>query len=160
DGGQRSSPSHGTTVASTSPGGNQPVARDHDESGAVKAALAYAAASQDWLYLTDDEVVEAVRAVATPASADRLSHEVLDQVRTARGSLVESSGRVWWIVRPLAWRVDDYATETASVSVWTVSVLSAIGVAVPQTEWATTTLDLEWTAGGWRVAAAHDSRGP
>jgi hypothetical protein len=41
-----------------------------------------------------------------------------------------------------------------------VSVLSATGVAVPQTEWTTTMLDLEWTDGGWRVAAVHDTRGP
>jgi hypothetical protein len=136
------------------------VTGEHDEAGAVQAAVTYAGASQDWLYLTDDQIVAAVTAVAAPAAVDRLSREVVDEVRVARDSLAQSPGRVWWIVRPLAWRMERYRSTAASVSVWTVSVLSAADVAMPQTEWTITTLDLEWMDGAWRVVAVRDSVGP
>ena len=42
-------------------------------------------------------------------AADRLVHDTVDQVAVARRSLVTSAGRVWWIVRPLAWRIDSLA---------------------------------------------------
>lgn len=136
------------------------AASEPDEASAVDAAIAYAGAPQEWLYLADDEVVDAVRAVATPAAAERLSAEVVGEVRVARDSLAESPGPVWWVVRPLAWRVESLADTRATVSVWTVSVLSAADVAMPQGEWAITTLQLEWVDGAWRVAEVADAAGP
>jgi hypothetical protein len=131
-----------------------------DEQGALAAAISYTAASQRWLYLSDDEVVDAVAAIATPDSSERLASEVVEQTRTAREELAESPGRVWWVVHPLAWRVESYSEDDARVAVWTVTVLSAAGVALPQSEWLTVTLDLEWIGDDWRVRAVSDRPGP
>jgi hypothetical protein len=137
-----------------------PVEDARDEAGAVEAALAYTAASQRWLYLSDDDITQAVTDIATPEAADRLAGEVVDEVRTSRDGLALSPGRVWWLVHPLAWRVHTYSRDEATVAVWTMTVLSAAEVAVPQSAWMTVTVDLEWTGGAWRVDAVRDRPGP
>lgn len=108
-----------------------------DARGAVAAAVAYSAASQRWLYLGEREVADAVAQIAAPRSVDDLVAEVVEETGTAQEELAKSDGPVWWWVDPLAWRVDAYSNARASVAVWTVTVLSAQGVAVPQSEWMT-----------------------
>lgn len=131
-----------------------------DEAGAVDAALALAGASQSWLYLADDELEGAVRAVAAEASADTLVDDTLAEVGLVRDALSQSTGRIWWLVRPLAWRVDSFDPRRAVVSVWTVSTLSASGVAMPQADWMTVTFDLTWERGDWRLIGTHEVPGP
>jgi hypothetical protein len=150
-----SHPQSGAGDGAALPGG---FARDED--GAVAAAIAYTAASQGWLYLDDDEVAAAVAAIAAPQAIERLTREVLADVQTARRELAVSPGRVWWLVHPLAWKVRSYTRSAASVALWTVTVLSAADVAVPQAEWMTVTVDLVWTDVGWRVEAVGDRPGP
>ncbi|MCB1010627.1 MAG: hypothetical protein KDB15_03090 [Microthrixaceae bacterium] len=137
-----------------------PVGFSADEPGAVAAAVAYATASQRWLYFTDEEIEAAVAEIATPAAAARMAEDVVADVSMAREQLAQSSGPIWWLVRPLAWRVDDYRDTDARVSVWTVTILSAAGVAAPQSEFLTVTLDLSWVDGDWRVDGVRDTPGP
>lgn len=131
-----------------------------DGAGARAAALATVAASQRWLYLDDEELTSEVRAVATPEAADRLVREEVEQVAVARASLAKSPGRVWWVVRPLAWRADAATRDTARIAVWTLTVLSAADVALPQADWLTVTVDLRWSKDRWLVDAIRDQPGP
>jgi len=126
----------------------------------VSTAVAYATASQDWLYLSDERLRAAIDAIATPDAAAVLTDEVAGDVAMAREELVASGGRVWWLVRPLAWRVDAQDAGRARISVWTITILSAAGVAVPQSEFVTVTIDLEHLDGAWRVDAVRDEPGP
>lgn len=137
-----------------------PVGYSRDETGAVSAAIAFATASQRWLYFGDDEVEAAVRAIATPSSADELVASVVEEVSKARAQLGESPGRVWWLVRPLAWSVLDRSDERATVEVWAVTVLSAAEVAAPQAEWRTFSVDLAWSSGDWTLEDIRDTAGP
>ena len=136
------------------------VPSEPTEQEAVKVALQLAAAPQRWLYLSDVELTTAVQKVASPRTADRLIVDVTGEVTPVRDALRRSTGRIWWIVRPLAWRVDAFAGDRASVSVWTVSILSASDVAVPQSDWFTSHFDLEWVDGTWMLAATRDEPGP
>jgi hypothetical protein len=137
-----------------------PVEPDgRNEAGARQAALRYAAASQDWLYMTDQAVRGAVEAIATPAAAARLASEEVDEVALAREALALSPGRVWWFVRPLASDVVTYSADRARVRVWVVTVLSAADVAVPQADWFTVELELRWVD-GWRLEDVRDEPGP
>jgi hypothetical protein len=136
------------------------VGFSHDEPGAVAAAVSYATAAQRWLYFSDDEIRAAVAEIATPIAAPRMADEVVLDVSTARVQLGVSPGRVWWLVRPLAWRVDRFDAAAARVSVWVVTILSAAEAATPQAEYATVTLDLAWVDGDWRVDAVRDTPGP
>lgn len=137
-----------------------PVGFGDDEPGAVAAALAYATASQRWLYFTDAEIEAAVTEIATPVAAPRLVDDVIADVTMARDQLAQSQGPVWWLVRPLAWRVEHFSSAESRVSVWTVTILSAAGVAAPQAEFLTVTLDLSRTDGDWRVDGVRDIPGP
>lgn len=130
------------------------------EHGAAVAGVSYATASQRWLYFTDDEIRAAIHQIATPAAAPRLAEDVVAEVAVAREQLGASSGRVWWLVRPLAWEVEYHRSDEARVSVWVVTVLSAAEVAAPQSEWMTVTVDLSWVDGDWRVDAVRDAPGP
>jgi hypothetical protein len=137
-----------------------PVGFATGEDGAVAAAISYATAAQRWLYFSDAQIEVAIAEIATPVAAPRIAEDVVADVSMARSQLAQSSGRVWWLVRPLAWRVDDYRDTQARMSVWTVSILSAAGVAAPQTEFVTVTLDLVYLDGDWRVDAVRDTPGP
>lgn len=131
-----------------------------DRRTAATAAVRFATAPQQWLYLTDEEVEAAVREIAAPRRADDLTASVVEDIRDAREGLSESSGPVWWIVRPVAVHVDDLSDDRATVEVWAVTVLSAPEVAAPQAEWRTVGLDLVWIDGDWRVDVVRDTPGP
>lgn len=137
-----------------------PVGFARDEAGARAAAMAYAAASQRWLYFDDAGVEAAVAAISTTSATPSLTRDVLDEVRLARESLASSPGRVWWVVRPLAVSIETFNPDRARVAVWTVTVLSASDVALPQSDWTTVTFDLAWDDRDWRVDAVVDEPGP
>jgi len=162
--GQREASPHPTVSAGAAgPAGEAagvPVGFASGKQGAVAAAVAYATASQRWLYFTDDQIAAAVNEIATPAAAPRLTKDVVADISMARDQLAHSSGRIWWLVRPLAWRVDDFSGSATRVSVWTVTILSAAGVAAPQSEFVTITLDLARVDGDWRVDGVRDTPGP
>ncbi len=130
------------------------------EDGARAAAIAFATASQDWLYLSDEQADRSVRAVATTAAADTLSRETVTELRAARDALRQSPGRVWWLVRPLASRVERFEPASARVVVWTVTVLSASDVAMPQAEWMRVAIELVWEQRAWRVQSVVEMPGP
>lgn len=137
-----------------------PVGFSHDKRGAIAAGVAYATASQRWLYFTDRQIRRAIRQITTRVGGVRIADDVVAEVGTARKQLGASPGRVWWLVRPLAWDIESYEPGRARVSVWVVTVLSAVEVAAPQTEWMTVTLDLVWVGADWRVDVVRDSPGP
>lgn len=139
---------------------SNPSTDPEGEAGAVDAALRYASASQRWLYLTDEQIRAEVAAVADPSSAARLSDDVVADISMVRPQLAGANGRLWWVVRPLAWRVDRFGGESARVAVWLVTVLSATGIAAPQAEFVTVSLDLERIHGRWRVSDVSDRPGP
>ena len=127
---------------------------------ATEAAVEYATASQEWLYLSDEQIDSAVREIAVPSAADRLSEETVAELGVARDALAHSAGPVWWFVRPLAVRAELVEDERAEVSVWVVTVLSAADVAVPQADWVTLELDLVRAGERWLLESITDRPGP
>jgi hypothetical protein len=149
------------TSTTHAPAGTQVLAPEaQTEDGASEVAVRVVAASQDWLYLSDDEVRAAVQAVATTAAGPALADLTVADVSAARSDLGLSPGPVWWVVHPLAARVAAFTPREAEVEVWAVTVLAAVDVAAPQTEWLTVTVDLAWGGGRWRVESIRDRPGP
>jgi hypothetical protein len=150
---------------STGPGpfevsGGVGVGFRHDEAGAVAAALSYATAPQSWLYLSDEAVADSVAAIVAPDAREEIVGDVVEEVGLLRDGLAGSSGTVWYVVSPLASRVESYDDDRAVVRVWTVRVLSADGVAVPQSGWQTLTFHLVWLDDDWKIAAMEETDGP
>ena len=133
----------------------------HDRAGARDAAVAYTSTlSQRLLYLEPADAEEAVRAVAAAASVDTLVADTRAALAQAREPLAAGTGATWWAVRPLAVKVEAYSPQRARVSVWLVHVLSRQGVVVPQSSWATETVELVWEDGDWRLWSDTTAPGP
>lgn len=154
-----STPPH-TRVASAPPAGAASTGGDRSEEGARAAAVAAATASQDWLYMSDEQMASAVRTGATAEAGPSLAAETVVELGKARDALARSPGQVWWLVRPLATHVERYDRDRATVVVWTVTVLSAAEVALPQADWLRVAVDLAWADGAWRYEAVTDTPGP
>jgi hypothetical protein len=60
---------------------------------------------------------------------------------------------------PMGYRVDSFSAHAASVSVWMVA-LAAGSRLEPTAQWRVLTLDLVWTASGWRVTDGSGGSGP
>ena len=134
-------------------------ARSRD--GAREAAIAYTATlSQRLLYLEPAEAEAAVRAIAANASVVTITHDVLAALETVREPLAAGMGATWWVVEPLAAKVEAHTTDRARVSVWMVRVLSRPGVVVPQSSWVTETVELVWERGDWRLWSDEPTPGP
>lgn len=126
----------------------------------VARGIEAATGSQRWLYMTDVEIEADLTRITAPNALERVTEEVLDGVGESRTRLSVSSGRVWWLVRPLAWDLDWRADTEVRVRVWVVTVLSAAEVAAPQADWATVTVDLEQIGGEWLLVDMVMSAGP
>ena len=150
----------GAPRPSSGPASGAAQGQDRTEQGARTTAIALATASQDWLYMNDQQIDRSVRAIATASAGSSLSRETVADLRTARDALAKSPSRVWWLVRPLASRVERFDPGAARVVVWTVTVLSAAGVALPQADWVRVTVDLLWESDSWRLQAINDVPGP
>ena len=159
---ERSAPgsSHGSeldsaTLATATDG---PFSRD--EAGAVAAALEYASAPQAWLYLPDTQLRAVLAEVVAPGTAgEALSDEVVYDVGLLRDELEAATGTVWFVVAPLATKVERYSDDRATVAVWYVGVLSADDVVMPHSGWHTVTFELVWHD-RWRAAARSETEGP
>lgn len=136
------------------------VGFERSERGALAAALSYATAAQSWLYLGDEQLEHSAEAVVVSSERIRLVAPLIDDVRLLRDQLDDATGVVWYVVSPLATKVDSYSNSRAAVRVWIVRVLSADGVAVPQSGWSTLSLDLAWEGDDWRVADVAEADGP
>lgn len=148
-------------VAATATG-EAPVeaGEEHSEEGALVTAMTVATAPQEWLYLDDVALRAAVTEISTEEAGERLADEVVDEVSVARDALATAAGPVWFIASPLATRVEQYRPDRALIDVWVVTVLSAADVAVTQSAWMVTSMELVWEGEGWRVAAIDDTPGP
>lgn len=60
---------------------------------------------------------------------------------------------------PIGYRVDRFAPPRAVVSVWGLAIFGT-GAYEPVSQWATTTVDLVWQHGAWKVAAMRNRGGP
>lgn len=152
---------HAVGPGSTGDIDGAPAGFARTRAGAQAAAIAYTATlSQRLLYLEPAAAEAAVRAAAAEASEASLTTDALNSLGAARQPLAEGTGATWWIVEPLAVKVEAFSTVRARVAVWLVRVLSRQGVVVPQTSWVTETVELVWEGGDWRLWSDMSTPGP
>jgi hypothetical protein len=133
--------------------------------GAVAAAAGYAKTLSALWFLTDrDRRHQAIRLLATPgqmagltASQDRLA----DQLDVLLGSGQDGGAEHSVLTTALlGYRVDAFTAGKARVALWAVVVHgSEVGPSLAPA-WTTSTLDLEWIGGDWKLASATTAPGP
>jgi hypothetical protein len=128
--------------------------------GPVKAAVRYVA-SMDSLVahsaIGRQEILDRlVTAESLAEHADALESAFVDMAAT----LDVPVERLTWVEAPLTASLVTTTGSSASVDVWTVSILGAPHAGSPQQVWRTVRVDLEHTDQGWLVAAANADAGP
>ncbi len=137
-----------------------PSGFSRSEQGAVAAASAYVCTGQALLDMDPLAAEQAVRHMAAADTADEQAARVLDQLAQARQALAAGVGPITYRQGVISWRVDAYSQDEARIALWYVGVLSRQGAAPPQAGWATSTLDLVWERGDWKVAREGVVPGP
>src|SRR5205823_4128214 len=117
----------------------------------VAAAAAFVCTGQALLDMDALATEEAVRQVATEATADAQVAEARGALADLRSRLAAGNGRTTFRQAPIAWRIAEFGDGRATVAIWSVGVLSREGAAPPQAGWAISTLQLVWERGDWRL---------
>jgi hypothetical protein len=102
----------------------------------------------------------AVGVMAAASSSEALLSETVSRLEAARAALAGSDAPIDYHQAILSVRLDDFGSDRARVSVWSVGVLSREGVAPPQAGWSISTFDLVWERDDWKVLAESILPGP
>jgi hypothetical protein len=134
-------------------------------SGAVAAAAGYAKTMSTLWFLTDrDRRHQAIRLIATPDRRAALT-DSQDRLADQLGALLGGGSdpgakRSILTTALLGYRVDSFTGAKAQVALWAVVVHGSQTGPSLAPAWTTSTLDLEWTSGDWKLASATTAPGP
>ncbi|APE22914.1 MULTISPECIES: hypothetical protein [Streptomyces] len=156
----------------TGKNGRIPTGYSHDDQGAQSAATNYAVAlgsAEMFNAATRSEIVRTVYAPAVAAAnQDDFDKAYTDKGFLSRVGLQEDGSApqgLTFISRtiPVGSKVESYADDKATVSVWYTSLfgLAGDGSKNPVTEaWYTNSYELQWVDGDWKVTALTQKDGP
>jgi hypothetical protein len=141
---------------------------DHSEAGARQAGVDYVGTVRQRLVYLD---TAAARDVLTGWAAPGVSPEMIDhdvsEAAAIRQHLAADGGSVWWVVSPLAVRVDAYSLQRARVAVWLATVVASGAYPAVSTEamapmirFQVDTVELVWADGRWTVWSTTSVDGP
>jgi hypothetical protein len=138
------------------------------QKGAVAAAANYTKALSSDQILDDDWRGRAIDTLAAPQAKARLQKTFAQAVVSLRKGLgVSAAGdgsQVLLRATPVGWRMDRYGGGTAKVAIWVTSIAGSLGGdhgPVPILEgWGTTTAELRWVQGDWKLLNTTTTEGP
>jgi len=144
-----------------------PLGWEASPAGAVSAAAGYAKAMSTAWFVTDrDHRHRAIALMATPgqaadlvASQDRLAAGLLGgPLGSALGGNSDAGALLTTAL--LGYRVEGFSARSARVALWAVVVYGAQVGLLPGAAWTTTTIQLAWAGGDWKLASAVSVPGP
>lgn len=160
----RPSPTASPTTDST---GALAALTTHSRTGAAVAATAMATLLSGPSVTQANAYRAAVASIAAPAHRDRdallaRADQLVAAVDAQLGTVSASAQGTAVVVRtvPVSWNVDSYTESAATVRVWAVGLVGEDGGLPATAVWATGTLDIEWTAAGWRLDDVTTVSGP
>lgn len=157
-------PSSGAEVGPARSVDGVPVGYDRSEPGAVAAATNYVAVLSSPLILDGEQREAAVRQMATEEFAPTFLAQTTAANRQLQSGplgtgLRQGDATIFQGVQ-LGYRVNDYADQQATVTVWTLAMIANVGAVAPQAGWQTNIFELAWEGGDWRLAAYRGRPGP
>jgi hypothetical protein len=145
-----------------------PVGYQHSEQGAVAASANYARVLSSAMILDQARRRAAIQAISAPEALAR-QQRAFDQAVALLskglgvGQAGARDGTVLLRAVPVGWRLEAYTGDRARVAIWVTSVLGALsgpqGVPVREA-WGTTTVDLRWVDGDWKLLNTTTTDGP
>lgn len=171
DANRAAAPSEGSALASSTtdtpapPGPTRvehgvPAGFSRTRDGAVAAAASFVTTGQALLDMDPLAAEDAVRQMAATATGDQQVGDLLTKLRAAREELAGGTGPIIYRQAAIAWTVESFTPDRASVAIWNVAVLTRDGVAPPQAGWATSAFDLMWERDDWKVEREAITPGP
>jgi hypothetical protein len=141
---------------------------DHSEAGARQAAVDYlATVRQRLVYLDATASRDVLAAWAAPGVSPQVIDHDVSEAAAIRHRLAADGGAVWWVVSPLAVRLDAYSPQRARVAVWLVTVVASgadpavsTEATAPMVRFQVDTVELVWAAGRWTVWSTTSVDGP
>lgn len=136
--------------------------------GARQSVVDYVSTVRQRLaYMTDSSARAVLSAWIAPGAAPTLVESELAQAAAVRDVLSATGGGVWWLVTPLATRLDAIDGDRARVSVWLASIaasgpnptLPTAGIQ-PMVRFQTDTVEIVWSDDGWQVWSITSIDGP
>lgn len=124
------------------------------------AALAYVASTDELMGHSSIGRGELLAEFVLPTSVSEQALALDDAAQRLAETLDVPAERLTWVEAPLTAQVSDRGDESASVAVWTVSVLGAPASGPPQVVWRTVHVELALDDGRWLVASATADSGP
>lgn len=137
-----------------------PAGFANTEAGAVAAAASFVATGQALIDMDPLATEDAVRQMATGATADRQVTRTLAALSQLRQVLRAGTGPVTVHQAAMATRLERFGAGRARVAVWNVTVLARDGIAPPQAGWKVSTYELVWERDDWRIDAETVTPGP
>ena len=149
-------------------GGPGPFSTDHGmpagfsrtPDGAVAAAASFVCNGQALLDMDPLSAEQAIRQISSSSTVDRQVADTLAKLQAARTQLAGGTGTTVYRQAAIAWRIDSFTPDRATVAIWDVGVLSRDGSAPPQASWAISRFELVWERGDWKVLDEAIAPGP
>jgi hypothetical protein len=137
-----------------------PMGFTRSEEGAVAAASAFSKAVDAALFATPSDRRKTLAAMTTE-EARRQVTEATERIArvVAKGyGLPQSARKVVSRGAVLGYRVARYTTDSAEVELWGVGIAGRAGGPNPKSGWGTSTVELRWVGGDWRLAGVIEAR--
>ena len=141
----------------------------HSRQGAVAAAANYSTVLSSDLILDTTRRRAAIDTLAAPeakAGLQKTFDQAVASLRKGLGVTGADADDVQVLMRahPVGWKVDDYGDGTARVAIWVSGVTGSIGGTGPPVPiregWGTTTVNLRWVEGDWKLVDSTTVDGP
>lgn len=126
----------------------------------LDAAIAYVASTDELMGHSPVGRREIFRKLAVAAAVDEQARSFEEAASKLAATLNIPVERLVWVEAPITATVVASTPVTASVDVWTVSILGAPAAGPPQQVWRTVHVDLELVSDRWLVVSAAADAGP
>jgi hypothetical protein len=139
------------------------------QQGAVAAAANYSSVLSSELILDTARRRAAIDTLAAPeakAGLQKTFDQAVASLRKGLGVTGADADNVQVLMRahPVGWKLDDYGGGSARVAIWVSGVTGSVGGAGPPVPiregWGTTTVNLRWVKGDWKLVDSTTVDGP
>jgi hypothetical protein len=139
------------------------------QQGAVAAAANYSSVLSSALILDTARRRAAIDTLAAPeakAGLQKTFDQAVASLRKGLGVTGADADNVQVLMRahPVGWKLDDYGGGSARVAIWVSGVTGSVGGAGPPVPiregWGTTTVNLRWVKGDWKLVDSTTVDGP
>ena len=126
----------------------------------LHAAVAYVASTDELMAHSPVGRREIFRKMVAPSAVDGQVTSFEAAAAQLATTLKVPVERLVWVEAPITATIVEATGASASVDVWTVSILGAPDAGSPQQVWRTVHVNLELNSGRWLVASATADAGP